>query len=412
MLQIARTFVRQRRASTQATPKSWQEDEKDDREPQYDTVSPSGYRLFRRDAPLHLEFGGVLSSGFELAYETWGTLNSRRDNAILLHTGLSASSHAKSHELNKADGWWERFIGSGGVIDTDKFFVICTNVLGGCYGSTGPSSVDRATGKRYASSFPLISVVDMIHAQFLLLDELGVARLHASVGASLGGMQSLCAATLYPDRVARVASMSACARTAPSAVAHRYTQRRVLMSDPAWNGGDCYDDDYPAMGMQLARQLATISYRSGPEWERRFARKRVVPHRLPSPHDFDFAIESYLEFQGRKFSRTYDPNSLLYISKAMDLFDLGAPIGGVNEPSDLTAGLSRVTASALVLGIQSDILFPCWQQKEIADHLRAANKCAGVTYYELDSLFGHDSFLLDFRNVGAALKGHLELDLN
>lgn len=426
-------------------------------EPLYEKIV-TGYSVFHHSHPFLLDHGGILPE-FNIAYETWGKLNADKSNAILIHTGLSGSSHAKSHSKNTSPGWWENFIGPGLDIDTDKFFVICTNVIGGCYGSTGPSSTDPADGEKYATRFPILTVMDMVRAQILLLDSLGIQRLHASVGASMGGMQSLAAGVLMPERVGRLITISACARSHPYSIALRHTQRQVLMSDPNWNRGFYYKGVPPHVGMKLAREIATISYRSGPEWERRFGRKRAQPDGSPALCP-DFLIETYLDHQGERFCLQYDPNSLLYISKAMDLFALGASsLGAIqtrreanqgrlqeilasqskgasageacrrvngsaldmrarsNEAEghnnvdlvrDLVEGMSSIKMPTLVLGVQSDILFPVWQQKEIAECLRqAGNK--EVTYYELDSIYGHDTFLIDRVSVGGAVKGHLEL---
>ncbi|RCH79963.1 hypothetical protein CU098_003074 [Rhizopus stolonifer] len=429
-------------------------------EPSYDKVV-TGYERFEYAHPFLLDHGGILPK-FDIAYETWGQLNEKRDNAILIHTGLSASSHAKSHAKNLKPGWWEDFIGPGSHIDTNKFFVICTNVIGGCYGSTGPSSIDPADGERYATRFPVVTIFDMVRAQFKLLDHLGIDKLHASVGSSMGGMQSIAAARLFPDRVNRLISISACARSHPYSIALRHTQRQVLMSDPNWNKGFYYKGIPPHVGMKLAREIATISYRSGPEWELRFGRKRANESQSPALCP-DFLIETYLDHQGEKFCLQYDANSLLYISKAMDIFDMSrskfdhlqtqreqntpklqellksasedsrqmaeacrhvvghstALKGKQETPSktqstvdpattDLIEGMKEIDMPALVLGVQSDILFPVWQQKEIAECLRASGN-KHVTYYELDAMYGHDTFLIDRVSVGGAIKGHLEL---
>lgn len=411
------------------------------------------------------DYGGVLPE-LDIAYETWGELNEKKDNAILIQTGLSGSSHAKSHGKNVQPGWWEKFIGPGLSIDTNKYFVICTNVIGGCYGSTGPSSIDPSDGERYATRFPILTIFDMVRAQFLLLDHLGINKLHASVGSSMGGMQSLASAWLYPDRVSRLISISACARSHPYSIALRHTQRQVLMADPNWNKGFYYNSIPPHVGMKLAREIATISYRSGPEWEQRFGRKRQFEEQSPALCP-DFLIETYLDHQGERFCLQYDPNSLLYISKAMDIFDMSASVlekskrlrsantkkllnagshndayhvtcdtsssliqesftksslkstserkhisslasnVNKNDLEDLVQGLSIIKHPSLILGVQSDILFPYWQQKEIAECLRMGGN-EDVTYYELDSMYGHDTFLIDLTNVGSAVKGHLE----
>lgn len=418
-------------------------------EPAYGRPQPTSYHKFHSGEPLQLVYGDVLPE-FDIAYETWGKLNETRDNAILLHTGLSASSHAASTALNPAEGWWEKFVGPGKAIDTNRYFVICTNVLGGCYGSTGPSSADPARdGAPYAAHFPILSILDMVQAQYRLLDHLGIQRLYASVGSSMGAMSSLATAWMHPDRVGRVVSISGTARSSPGSVAMRYAQRSVLMADPNWNNGSYYDGSPPHTGMKLARQIATITYRSGPEWDQRFGRnvRKLSPSeqaqleatgqiRKPALCP-DFLIETYLDHQGEQFCLKYDANSFLYISKAMDLFDMTQsnlqslsipappPSAPTNTPtpsppkpplhlspppdylSDLAAGLSSLANTpTLVLGVQSDILFPVEQQREMAAALRMAGN-GSVVYYELGGVWGHDTFLIDVMNVGGAIRGFL-----
>ena len=445
-------------------------------EPSY-TVGAT--QLYRCTEPLLLDHGGLLHE-FDIAYETWGEMNAARSNVILLHTGLSASSHAHSTPENPQPGWWEKFIGPGLALDTNKYFVICTNVIGGCYGSTGPSSIDPLDGQRYATRFPILTIQDMVRAQFRLLDHLGVDTLHASVGSSMGGMQSLAAGVEFPSRVGRIVSISACARSHPYSIAMRYVQRRAILNDPNWNRGFYYGRVPPHVGMKLAREIATITYRSGPEWEQRFGRRRADNSKPPALCP-DFLVETYLDHAGEKFCLTYDPNSLLYVSKAMDLFDLGranqlataarraerallsssqspndpassggtcsltlpdkpyeeqpqpqqgepeaaaaaaatpgtpASLGGANAsppkpPADLIAGLGVLrNHPVLVLGVASDILFPAWQQREVAEALREAGNGA-VEHHELSevqSLFGHDTFLLDVEGVGGQVRGFL-----
>jgi homoserine acetyltransferase len=250
-------------------------------EPAYANIV-SGYSVYHHAEPFPLDYGGRLPE-FDIAYETWGKLNADKSNVVLIHTGLSASSHAHSTPENKAEGWWERFIGSGKAIDTDRFFVICTNVVGGCYGSTGPSSPDPADGKPYATRFPILSLFDMVRAQFCLLDSMGIRRLYASVGSSMGGMQSVAAAHLEPERVGRVVSISGTARSSPASIALRYAQRSgatvaylghllmfgdvvvtVLMADPNWKRGFYYGDVPPHTGMKLARrESSSLCRRTG-----------------------------------------------------------------------------------------------------------------------------------------------------
>ncbi|TDL29680.1 homoserine acetyltransferase [Rickenella mellea] len=422
-------------------------------EPPYARPSPTSYHTYKHKSPLPLTYAPPLSE-FDIAYETWGKLSPNKDNVILLHTGLSASSHAASTELNRTEGWWEKFIGPGKALDTDQFFIICTNVLGGCYGSTGPSSINPTTGSYFGTHFPIISIFDMIRAQFCLLDHFGIKKLYASVGSSMGGMQSLAAGWLYPDRVGKIVSISGTARTSPSSIALRFAQRAVLMADPNWKNGFYYDSLPPHTGMKLARQIATITYRSGPEWDQRFGRKfRPLPEpqdpTIPRPPALcpDFLIETYLDYQGEQFCLKYDANSLIYISKAMDLFDLTepallslglvpplapapAPLDSTNAQEtgvlqasnskshppppnqaphlpELAAGLAPLAKTPiLVLGVQSDILFTVDQQRDVADALRMTGN-AEVRYYELGGVWGHDTFLLDVQNVGGAMRGFL-----
>ncbi|TFK71767.1 homoserine acetyltransferase [Pluteus cervinus] len=418
-------------------------------EPAYARPHPSQYSIYHHPRPFHLVYAAKLPS-FDIAYETWGTLSPTRDNAILLHTGLSASSHAASTPTNPSEGWWEKFVGPGKAIDTDRYFVICTNVLGGCYGSTGPSSLQPSTGKPYGTNFPIISIFDMVRAQFHLLDSLGIDQLYASVGCSMGAMQSLAAGWLYPDRVGKVVSISGTARSTPSSIAMRFAQRSVLMADPNWNKGFYYDGLPPHTGMKLARQIATITYRSGPEWDQRFGRRiRTLPDSVTGKEQSsspalcpDFLIETYLDHQGEQFCLKYDANSLIYISKAMDLFDMtSTALDGLqltssfhpltiplsphglhktshskshpppaNPPpylSELAQGMQPLSnIPTLVLGVQSDILFTVEQQREVADALRLAGNDR-VSYYELGGVWGHDTFLIDVLNVGGAIRGFL-----
>jgi homoserine O-acetyltransferase len=373
-------------------------------EPQYEKVV-SGYETFHSPEAFVCEWGGILPE-LRVAWESWGELSPEKDNAVLLHTGLSASSHARSHSRNTNPGWWEDVVGPGLAIDTNRYYVICTNLIGGCYGSTGPSSTDPATGDPYATDFPILTVRDMVRAQLLLLDELGIRRLHASVGASLGGMQSLMMAALEPGRVGRVVSISAAACSHPQSIAMRFVQRQAVMADPDWNEGRYYGKSFPHRGLRVAREMGTLTYRSGPEWMERFGRQRPGDE-APQLHE-DFQVERYLAYQGDKFCLQYDPNSYLYISKAMDLFDIADETNASGaSPKDMKAPhLSAIEAPALVIGVKSDILFPVWQQRELAKYLEDAG--VAVNYVELDSPYGHDTFLIEVDRVGDALRTHLE----
>jgi homoserine O-acetyltransferase len=367
-------------------------------EPIYDRVA-SGYETFRSAQPFVCEWGGVLP-GLSLAYETWGERSPSGDNSVLVHTGLSASSHARSHAGNPNPGWWEDFIGPGAALDTDRFHVICSNVLGGCYGSTGPASRRPDSGEPWATDFPIVSVGDMVRAQLLLLDHLGIEKLHAAIGASLGGMQSLMLASLAPQRVDRIVSISAAIRSYPQSIALRFVQRQAVMSDPEWRGGRYYGVSFPHRGQKVARQIGTVTYRSGPEWEKRFGRERIADN-TPRLGE-DFQVESYLVHQGEKFCLQYDANSYLYISKAMDLFDLTA-LDADGQPY-----IERIVCPSQVIGVTSDALFPIWQQREVARHLKKND--APVTYLEIDAPYGHDTFLVEREKIGRALREHLEAD--
>ncbi|KAK6197587.1 Alpha/Beta hydrolase protein [Scheffersomyces amazonensis] len=420
-------------------------------EPSYSKVQ-TGFQVFKSKVPIFLDNGGYLPE-YEIAYETWGKLNKAKDNIILLHTGLSASSHAKSQPYNLKSGWWEEFIGPGKYLDTNKYFIICTNVLGGCYGSTGPSSKDPADQDYYGTRFPIITVNDMVRAQHELIKKVfKVNKIHASVGASMGGMQSLAYAIEFPNEVEKVVSISGCARSHPYSIALRHCQRQVLMSDPNWKRGFYYDNIPPHVGMKLAREIATVTYRSGPEWEYRFGRNRADESKPPALCP-DFLVETYLDHAGEKFCLEYDANSLLYVSKAMDLFDLGyinrsraaktrlateqeykiqanlveefsvptepyretvssATITPEESLRDLQKGMERIAhKDVLVIGVESDILFPVWQQREIADVLRHNDKGGDIRYFELGnnvSNYGHDTFLLSLDHIGPPVKDFLQ----
>lgn len=349
----------------------------------------SGARqIFRLAETFHMYRGGCLNGG-QLAYETWGQLNAARDNAILIFTGLSPSAHAASSPLDPSPGWWEEMIGEDHPIDTSRYFVICVNSLGSCFGSTGPASLNPATGQPYRLDFPVLSIEDIARGGNALVRGLGIECLEAVIGASMGGMTSLAYAVQFPGQARSVGSISAAARAVPFAIALRSLQREIIRSDPAWNGGDYPAGEGPVRGMQLARKLGMITYRSSKEWQVRFGRERI-PEERKSGDSFciDFEVEAYMEAHARKFTGQFDPNCYLYLSRAMDLFDIADHGGSV------PAALAKVRAErALVIGVETDFLFPIAQQAEIAAGLESSG--AAVTYAPLDSLQGHDSFLVD-----------------
>ncbi len=324
-----------------------------------------------------------------VAYETWGELNAARDNAVLIFTGLSPSAHASSSALDPAPGWWEEIVGPSRPIDTRRYFVICVNSLGSCFGSTGPASLDPRSGKPYRLSFPVLTLEDVAAAGYGLLGHIGIDRLRALVGPSMGGMTALGFAAMYPGKTRDLLLISCGARSLPFAIALRSLQRELIRRDPAWAGGNYSPGAGPATGMQLARKLGMITYRSAQEWEQRFGRERIAEERQTGdPFALDFEIEAYLEAHARKFTGQFDPNCYLYLSRASDLFDLAEHGGSVD------AGLRRIRAErALVIGVATDFLFPIQQQRELAAGMRQG--CGAVTLEELPSIQGHDSFLVD-----------------
>jgi homoserine O-acetyltransferase len=334
-----------------------------------------------------------------LAYETWGRLNEARDNAVLIFTGLSPSAHAASSPRDRRTGWWEDMLGPGKPIDSNRLFVVCVNSLGSCFGSTGPASVNPDTGEPYRLTFPVLHVEDIANAGAAVLDHLGIEQLHTVLGASMGGMTALAFTLQHPVRARRLVSISSAARSLPFSIAIRSLQREIIRRDPAWNGGNYPVDQPPATGMRLARKLGMITYRSAEEWAERFGRERAAHTGAVNgdPFGLDFEVESYLEAHAQKFVGSFDANCYLYLSRAMDLFDV-ADHGG-----SLAEGFSRVSLErAMVIGVESDFLFPIEQQEELALGLR--DRVGELSFHRLASIQGHDSFLVDmdrFRPVVA-----------
>ncbi len=332
--------------------------------------------------------GGRLDDA-RVAYETWGTLNKSKDNAVLIFTGLSPSAHATSSALDPSPGWWEQIVGPGRALDTQRYFVICINSLGSCYGSTGPASNNPATGDPYRLSFPVLSLEDVAQAGQRVVEHLGIDQLHSVVGCSMGGLTALAHAMLFPGRASGLMSVSSGAHARPFAIALRSLQREIIRKDPAWEGGDYAPEAGPVEGMRLARKLGMITYRSAQEWDQRFGRERVASEHEPGAvFDIDFEVESYLEAAARKFTGQFDANCYLYLSRAMDLFDI-AEHGGTEEKALAQVQLSR----AMIVGVNSDFLFPIDLQSSLAAGLTASG--VATTFHALDSIQGHDAFLVD-----------------
>jgi len=346
--------------------------------------------------PLPMWRGGVVH-GAHIAYETWGTLNQARDNAVLLFTGLSPPAHAASSPQDTSEGWWERMIGPALAIDTNRFFLVCVNSLGSCFGSTGPASINPATGLPYRLSFPDLSIEDIARGGFEVLRSLGVQRADTVIGPSLGGMVALAYAAQFPGTARRLISISGTAAASPFAIALRSIQREAILRDPDWRGGAYTAEQPPATGMRIARKLGMMTYRSAYEWRERFGRQPATePAQKDDPFGPEFAIQSYLEAHARRFVRAFDPNCYLYISRAMDRFDLAAH-GGSHSAALSQSGIEQ----ALVIGVESDMLFAIGEQEKLAQSFEHAG--VATSFVPLKCIEGHDSFLIDIETFGREL---------
>jgi homoserine O-acetyltransferase len=349
--------------------------------------------------------------GFTLRYETYGTLNATRDNAVLICHAISGDHHCAGWHAptDRKPGWWNNLIGPGKAVDTGRFFVICANVLGGCQGSTGPSSLNPETGRAYGTTFPFVSIHDMVQTQKLLLDHLGIDELHAVIGGSMGGMTTLLFAIEFPRLVRRIVAMASTARESAQAIAFNEVGRQAIMQDPAWNHGDYPRDGGPRVGLAIARMMAHITYLSDASMDRKFGRRTVTqkPEGAasaagPAGETFDarFEVESYLRYQAQSFINRFDANSYLYITRALDQFDLTHAYGSLEQ------AYAPVLAESLVVGFTSDWLFPPDQNRAVALALLRAGKRA--SYTELATDLGHDSFLLQSEELYGLVRGFLE----
>jgi homoserine O-acetyltransferase len=353
-------------------------------------------RLVRLPRPLRLYRGGSIAEPV-VAYESWGSRNAADDNTVLLFTGLSPSAHAASSALDPVEGWWETMIGEARPIDTRRWHVVCVNSLGSPYGSSSPASIDPATGRPYGTAFPALSVEDMASAAHEALAALGIARVACVIGPSLGGMTALGYGVQYPEEVSALISISGAVTATAQAIALRALQREIVRCDPAWRDGSYQPGQGPRTGLKLARKLGTITYRGAREFDERFGRERVAAPEgaLPDARP-PFQIESYLDHQAQRFSQVFDANCFLALSQAMDEFDL-AEHGG-----SLGGAFARFKAMrALVIGVETDILFPLHQQQAIGAGLKSAG--ADVEFHAFPSAAGHDSFLVDLPRFEAAI---------
>ncbi len=350
--------------------------------------------------PLALRSGAELPA-FELAYETYGRLNEARSNAVLVCHALNASHHvAGYYENDKSNvGWWDNLVGPGKPLDTSRFFVVGSNYLGSCFGSTGPASINPATGKPWGAEFPVVTVEDWVEAQRRLADRLGIERFAAVIGGSLGAMQALQWSLSYPERVRHSVVIAAAAKLTPQNIAFNEVARQAIMTDPDFHGGHYYDRGVvPTRGLRIARMIGHITYISGEAMAEKFG--RVLRRGQPGfDFDIDFEVESYLRYQGDKFSSYFDANTYLRITKALDYFDPAADYGG-----DLTKALARAKAAFLVVSFKSDWRFTPERSREMVRALLDNRRI--VSYLELDAPGGHDAFLLEDARYHAALRSY------
>jgi homoserine O-acetyltransferase len=341
-----------------------------------------------------------------IAYETYGTLNTQKNNAILIAHALSGSAHAAGYqtENDSHPGWWDLYIGPGKPFDTDRYFVICSNIIGGCSGSTGPSSINPATDSPYGLDFPMVTVLDMVNAQSLLIQHLGIKRLLSIAGGSMGGMQALKWAIVYPEMVSSVIAIATSASLSAQGIALNEVGRQAIMNDPNWNGGNYFGSKGPDAGLSLARMIGHITYLSEKHMHEKFGRRFKEEDLSVASFKHVFMVESYLHHQGTKFVDRFDANSYLYITKAIDYFDLKKDYGTLHN------AFAGVQANFLVISFTSDWLYPSPQSKEIVQALRANGK--NVMYTDIETDMGHDTFLLDYdpvkRNITNFLKREFE----
>ncbi|MCB9100948.1 MAG: homoserine O-acetyltransferase [Anaerolineales bacterium] len=351
---------------------------------------------FSKDQPFQLESGATLQP-VDVAYETYGRLNADRSNAILIDHALSGSAHAAGyHTLDQDDpkpGWWDNCIGPGKAFDTNRFFVICSNVLGSCYGSSGPSSLNPATGQPYGLNFPVVTIGDMVRAQVKLIDHLGIDQLLCVAGGSMGGMQVLEWAAHHPQRLKAAIPIATTSRHSPMLIALSEVGRQAIYADPYWNRGDYYLSDHkPDAGLAVARMVGHITYLSDESMHQKFGRRLKDIEQYGYEFETEFEIESYLKYNGHNFTRRFDANSYLYVTKAMDYFDLCAVHGSV-----AAAFADSTHIKFLVVSFTSDWLYPSYHSKELVSALHAAE--ADVTYLDIKSSWGHDAFLLEVETM-------------
>lgn len=359
-------------------------------------VSPQDFTF---NEGLKLQCGQLLAP-ITLRYETYGTLSPDADNAILIEHALSGDAHVAGYysESDEKPGWWDTMAGPGKTFDTNKYFIVCSNVIGGCSGSTGPGSMNPATGTRYGMDFPFVTIADMVHAQKKLMDHLGIRKWLCVAGGSMGGMQVLRWALLYPDCMESIIPIATTSRISAQSIAFNWVGREAIMSDPEWNGG--HYTDQPDRGLAIARMLAHITYLSEESMRRKFGRKLQSAKDYSFDFDKDFSVESYLEHQGMRFVDRFDANAYLYITRAIDYFDVADKSNG-----DLAKGLLPIQCKTLVVSFSSDWLFPPEQSREMVRGM--LKNGLDVTYCNIKSSYGHDAFLLEDDTLGRLISNFL-----
>ena len=368
--------------------------------PQHDSLGHVVAQKARFDAPLRLKSGATLPA-YDIAYETYGTLNAAKSNAVLVCHALNASHHVAGSYQNEKEniGWWDNLVGPGKPLDTNRFFVVGSNYIGSCFGSTGPASVNPGTGRPWGADFPVVTVEDWVEVQARLADRLGIERFAAVIGGSLGAMQALQWSLSYPERVRHSIVIAAAAKLTPQNIAFNEVARQAIMTDPDFHGGHYYDKGVmPVRGLRIARMIGHITYISGEAMAEKFG--RLLRRGQPGfDFDIDFEVESYLRYQADKFASYFDANTYLRITKALDYFDPAADYGG-----DLTRALARAKAAFLVVSFKSDWRFTPARSREMVKALLDNRRI--VSYLELDAPGGHDAFLLEDPRYHTALRSY------
>jgi homoserine O-acetyltransferase len=351
----------------------------------------------------------ILESGTKLgpitlAYETYGSLNETKDNVVMVFHALSGNSHAAGYysENDKKPGWWDNMVGPGKGIDTDKYFVICSNILGSCVGSTGPSSINPKTGKPYGLDFPFVTIGDMVQAQKKLIDHLGITKILSLIGGSIGGMQVLEWCARYPEMALSAIPLATTARHSALAIAFNEVARQAIMADPHWSGGNYYAGEKPDLGLAVARMIGHITYLSDESMRLKFGRRLQEKKDFSFNFDADFQVESYLRYQGTKFVERFDANSFLYITKASDYFALDDQHGS----GSLVEAFSKAGGKFLVVSFTSDWLYPTYQSKALVQAMKKNG--LDVSFCEIEAEWGHDAFLLPNERLAAMVKGFLD----